>query len=181
MEVGPEAIWPLASQGHSRFSPRDIGANFRFSLRDIGSKFIVQVADRCTLDRQSWIQSAQGGLGSGCRVVRCLAPGISKISFNRVGHRMETTCTQPFNCVCWSPSMRVMQAHSTVILKPVFRNIGEEQYRSFQKWRLDNDMLQQCELWVMRCEKEGPSRVHFNSKILRVKWMKGGWSLAGSC
>ena len=32
-------------------------------------------------------------------------------------------------------------------------------------------MLQQCELRVMRREKEGPSRVHFDSKILRVKWM----------
>ena len=52
MEVGPEAIWPLASQGHSRFSLRDIGTNSRFGLRDIGSKFIVQVADRWMLDRQ---------------------------------------------------------------------------------------------------------------------------------
>ena len=37
MEIGPEAIQPLVSQGHSRFTLRDIGANSRFSLRDIGS------------------------------------------------------------------------------------------------------------------------------------------------
>ena len=32
-------------------------------------------------------------------------------------------------------------------------------------------MLQQCELRVMRREKEGPSRVHLDSKIRWVKWM----------
>ena len=52
MELGPEARWPLAPQGHSRFSLRDIGAGSRFSLRDIGSKFIVQVVDRWMLDLQ---------------------------------------------------------------------------------------------------------------------------------
>ena len=40
-----------------------------------------------------------------------------------------------------------------------------------QIWGLDDDMLQQCELWVMRREKEGPSRVHLDSKVRRVKGM----------
>ena len=40
-----------------------------------------------------------------------------------------------------------------------------------QKWGLDDDMLQQCELWVMRREKEGPSGVHLDSKVRRVKRM----------
>ena len=65
----------------------------------------------------------------------------------------------------WCVPIRVMQAHSTVIFEPVFRNIrGKALVAS--KRGLDNDMLQQCELRVMRREKEGPSRVHFNSKIL---------------
>ena len=37
--------------------------------------------------------------------------------------------------------------------------------------RLDDDILQQGELWVMRREKKGPSGVHLDSKVRRVKGM----------
>ena len=84
---------------------------------------------------------------------------------------METPCTQPCNCVRWFPSMRWIQTHRSIIFKPVFRNVREEVYRLLQKWRLDDDMLQQGELWVMRCEEEGPSGVHLDSKVRRVKRM----------
>ena len=38
-----------------------------------------------------------------------------------------------------------------------------------QKRRLDDDMLQQGELGVVRREKEGTSGVHLDSKVGRVK------------
>ena len=64
-----------------------------------------------------------------------------------------------------------MKTHCSIIFEPVSWSFREELYWLFQKRRLDDDMLQQGELGVVRREKEGTSGVHLDSEVGWVKRM----------
>ena len=66
--------------------------------------------------------------------------------------------------------MRWMKTHCSIIFQPVFWSVIKELNWLLQKWSLTNDMLQQGELRVVGCEKEGSTWVHLDSKEGWVEW-----------
>ena len=64
-----------------------------------------------------------------------------------------------------------MKTHCSIIFQPVFWSVIKELNWLLQKWSLTNDMLQQGELRVVGCEKEGPTWVHLDSKEGWVEWI----------
>ena len=66
--------------------------------------------------------------------------------------------------------MRWMKTHCSILFQPVFWSVIKELNWLLQNWSLTNDMLQQGELRVVGCEKEGPTWVHLDSKEGWVEW-----------
>ena len=85
-------------------------------------------------------------------------------------YRVQSMNLEPLQCLGRSPAVAFVQAHSAIVVKPVFWNVREKLQRLFGILELDTQMLQQCKLRVVGGEQECTGRMHFSAKIERVKW-----------